>query len=254
MKSASPPKVTLRLRIGEHPVTVHADLPPERARADQLLPILQAVVDAEVDCAARDSQAAGRPISCCRGCSACCRAQPVPVTPPEAYALARLVESLPEDKQSPLRERFARNEAALDEAGLSDEYFRPRGELTRVEAREIAVRYIALRLPCPFLVDDACSIYEHRPLVCRQYLVTSPSALCNDPLQNPVDVLPLRLKPAGATLQVLSEALGRHQASVPLALALRYVELHRAELERLYTAEAMSRRWLEHLLAQPLTR
>ena len=24
--------------------------------------------------------------------------------------------------------------------------------------------------PCPFLVNDACSIYEHRPFVCRNYV------------------------------------------------------------------------------------
>jgi uncharacterized protein len=31
---------------------------------------------------------------------------------------------------------------------------------------------------CPFLEDDKCSIYEHRPFVCRVYHVLSPSELC----------------------------------------------------------------------------
>lgn len=32
--------------------------------------------------------------------------------------------------------------------------------------------------PCPFLQDSACAIYDERPLVCREYLVTNPPAAC----------------------------------------------------------------------------
>ena len=34
------------------------------------------------------------------------------------------------------------------------------------------------RIPCPFLEDESCSIHPERPLVCREYLVTSPAELC----------------------------------------------------------------------------
>ena len=41
-------------------------------------------------------------------------------------------------------------------------------------------------VPCPFLEDESCSIHPERPLVCREYLVTSPAALCAGPTQEGV--------------------------------------------------------------------
>ena len=55
--------------------------------------------------------------------------------------------------------------------------------------------YYALRLPCIFLEDGACSIYEHRPAACREYLVTSPAELCQDMEKNPLQNCPFPSEP-----------------------------------------------------------
>ena len=55
--------------------------------------------------------------------------------------------------------------------------------------------YYAQRLPCIFLEDESCSIYEFRPAACREYLVTSPAEFCQDmtqPAVKPVSV-PFRI-------------------------------------------------------------
>ena len=39
--------------------------------------------------------------------------------------------------------------------------------------------YAALRTPCPFLLDDACTIYEVRPYVCAGVISTSPVEYCD---------------------------------------------------------------------------
>ena len=119
-----------------------------------------------VDRAVAHSEAAGKPISCCRGCSACCRAQPVPVTPAEAYALWRLVENLPEPRRSEIKSRFADRAARLHAEGLAAVYLDRDPNITPQAAREVARHYFSLGLVCPFLEDDACGIYDHRPLVC----------------------------------------------------------------------------------------
>ena len=38
--------------------------------------------------------------------------------------------------------------------------------------------YTACRVPCPFLIDDACSIYEVRPFVCASLVSVSPTEYC----------------------------------------------------------------------------
>ncbi len=81
-----------------------------------------------------------RPIACREGCGNCCRANTdIPVYPLELagiywYAIERM--------QGPLRDRL--------KAQLQGHAGAP---------------------PCPFLIDDACSIYPLRPGVCRLFVV-----------------------------------------------------------------------------------
>jgi Fe-S-cluster containining protein len=98
---------------------------------------------------------------------------------------------------------------------------------------------MGLGLVCPFLETDLCGIYEHRPFVCRQYLVTSPKELCVNPLVSPVKVVPMVLAPATAMLNAATGFLGKPQYTVPLTLALVYAQAHRDELQRTYPSESV---------------
>jgi Fe-S-cluster containining protein len=163
---------TLRLKVGDlsiaHPITV----PSGPVAATAVLPALQGLVNATVGAAE-----SGKAISCRKGCGACCR-QLVPISRTEGEALLALVEAMPREQRKAVRSRFAAAEAAIAEAGLAE-----RG--TRSD-REMSVAYFALGVPCPFLEDESCSIHPARPLVCREYLVTSPAELCAGPAQEGV--------------------------------------------------------------------
>jgi Fe-S-cluster containining protein len=246
--SARRPTVRLELRVLGEKVAVEAPRPPDQARLDELLPLFQTVDDALIGRAVRRAEAAGKAVSCCKGCSACCRAQPVPVTPPEAYSLWRLVEALPEPRRTEVRRRFADRAQRLREAGLATPFLERDPSLSQDEARAIAERYFRLGLVCPFLEDDACGIYADRPFVCRQYLVTSPAELCADPFANPVRPIEMLVAAAGATLRIAEETLGTPQHTVPLVLALEYAEAHRTELERTGPADELAWRWLATLI------
>ena len=68
--------------------------------------------------------------------------------------------------------------------------------------RELSLAYFALRVPCPFLEDESCSIHAERPLVCREYLVTSPAELCAGPTQEGVTPVAVpKVSPAARRLQ-----------------------------------------------------
>src|SRR3954452_14275346 len=97
--------VTLKLRILDKLVDVSGDVPQGQIRLDQVLPLLRQIDDVAIDRAVQRSETAGKSISCCRGCFACCRAQPVPVTPAEAYTLWLLVDGLPEPSRTEVREK-----------------------------------------------------------------------------------------------------------------------------------------------------
>jgi Fe-S-cluster containining protein len=237
----------IELTVLGQSVAVEGDAPEGPARVDELLPFLYAIDNAIIDVAVRAVEAQGKSVSCCKGCSACCRAQPVPVTPAEALALARLVDALPEPRRTEVRARFAARVAKLQAAGLFDAFLRLIPIADKEQARAAAKSYFQLGLVCPFLEDDACSIHPQRPFVCRQYLVTSPAELCDDPLTNKVDVIPIPAGPAGALLTASEPVAGRPQLTVPLVLALEYVERHRDELERTGDAGTILNQWLAAL-------
>jgi Fe-S-cluster containining protein len=163
---------TLRLAMGElrivHPITV----PIAAVPAAEIVPALQGLVNAVVEAAE-----AGKEVSCRKGCGACCR-QLVPVSLSEGERLLQVVAAMPAGRRDALKTKFAAAEAAIDAAGLT-----ARGQRSD---RELSAAYFALRVPCPFLEDESCSIHPERPLVCREYLVTSPAALCAGPRQEGV--------------------------------------------------------------------
>jgi Fe-S-cluster containining protein len=168
---------TLRLSVGDlrivHPITV----PSGPVLAADVVPALQGLVNAVVAAAE-----AGKAISCRKGCGACCR-QLVPISRTEGERLLSTVAALPAGRRAALEARFTAAEAALAAADLKERKGRP--------DRELSTAYFALGIPCPFLEEESCSIHPDRPLVCREYLVTSPADLCAGPAQEGVTPVPV---------------------------------------------------------------
>ena len=119
------------------------------------------ISDSEVESHIRKiSPTEGAP-ACHQGCHACCLKPTVPITEPELAVISWFSsEVLSGVLRGQVKTRlFEHNE----------------------------------RLECPFLVDRKCSIYDVRPLICRQFLVkTRPCEIGEDVLQTrPHDVIAL---------------------------------------------------------------
>lgn len=222
---------TVRLKVGDlsiaHPITV----PSAPVAATAVLPALQGLVNATVAAAEK-----GKDVSCRKGCGACCR-QLVPISRTEGEALLALVEAMPKERRKAVRARFAAAEAAIATAGLAGR----RGRSDRESAqsnRALSVAYFALGVPCPFLEDESCSIHPDRPLVCREYLVTSPAELCAGPTQEGVTPVPVpKLSLAAQRLQ------GESESWFPLALLMAWSRTPRTPAKRRPGTE-----WLQRFL------
>jgi len=51
-------------------------------------------------------------------------------------------------------------------------------ELLMAETRPLSTRYLEMGIPCPFLVNNQCCIYEVRPLSCSGHYSVSPPEWC----------------------------------------------------------------------------
>lgn len=218
------------LRINGEPVEMEMTVPAFPVKPHRMLPVFQQMSSAMVGECVSAVEAKGKTISCKAGCGACCR-QSVPISEVEAYQLAELVESMPEPRRAEVKRRFAR---ALDHftqikwfdqlidikdmANAGDPDFSPD------KFNEVISSYMNENIPCPFLEEESCSIHPDRPLVCREYLVTSPSENCKSPTYDNIEKVPIFMQPSKAMLMVGKTKNSERMSSLMMIEALDFVE------------------------------
>ena len=204
----------LVLVLSDEPVRLELTVPSGPVAVKDVLPIFQGLSSLMAERATARIEAEGKAVSCRAGCGACCR-QLVPISAPEARALADLVAAMPEPRQSQVRQRFDDALTALSAAGVLDRQSQP----VDGNVAELGLDYFQLRIACPFLEDEACSIHRDRPLSCREYLVASPAEHCETPSANTIDRLKLEGHPSLTLLKAEATA-----GWMPLVLALGFSE------------------------------
>lgn len=182
------------LRLGKNLYKCELDMPAGPVRVAELLPVLNKLAGFVVEGAVEETVEAGGSISCKAGCGACCR-QPVPVSVHEAEVLEAVIAGMDAERRAMIEARFETAMQRMDEGGLL-EPMRGVQSLDEIGRRDLALRYFALGIPCPFLEEESCSIYEHRPMRCREYLVTSPAENCSTPTPQTVKMVPLKGAPS----------------------------------------------------------
>lgn len=214
----------VEITLDGQPLKMEMTVPAFTVKPQRMLPVFQQMTNSFVDIGIGQAHSRGESISCKKGCGACCR-QPVPLAEIEAYQIAELVAQMPEPRQTAVKERFEKAFAHFAEIG----WFERLGEAatqTPREQEQVVTDYFREGIPCPFLVDESCSIHQDRPLACREYLVTSPAENCSSPTQETVDKIPL---PVNAAVKILP--LGQTKVItgvnfIPLVLALKWVEMN----------------------------
>ena len=196
-------------------------VPTEPIGLKEMLPLFFSFADGVIGTAANGIEQTGEKISCKKGCGACCR-QLVPISETEARWIQELVDHLPPQRQSHIRERFAEARRRLAENGLLEKLLHPE-DWAEGEGWSIAMSYFRLGIACPFLENEACSIHPDRPVKCREYLVTSPAEHCREPNAEtirPVE-LPFQMWTAMARLENASSTKEKVRW-VPLILSLAW--------------------------------
>lgn len=147
----------------------------------------------------------GEKVSCAKGCSTCCFQH---ISAPAAHAIA-VVDFL--YSREPVLTQFLENYRPWHEiaGNLCDEMdsaynaaIDPSLESSSGEfGKALSRKYFSQKIPCPFLVKSACSIYEVRPICCAAHLSVGPREWC-DPADTH-DIHTYEAVPGGTDLQEL---------------------------------------------------
>jgi Fe-S-cluster containining protein len=203
-------------------------VPKGPLRVIELLPLVHSFADALAGAAIGMVEEEGQEVACKKGCGACCR-QLVPVAEVEARYIRAVVHRLPEPRRAEIGARFDQARRQLSEAGLLEKLLHP-DQWAEGEGLEVGMTYFYQGIPCPFLDHESCSIYEDRPLACREYLVTSPVEHCAQPRAETIKCVKMPLKVWTAVAALDEVPLGTCFIRwVPLIVAPDWAEAHPAE-------------------------
>jgi Fe-S-cluster containining protein len=222
-------------------LTTAIDVPTGLIPITAIVPVTRRLGDEAAQLEIQQASAAGQTISCRMGCAACCRML-VPLSAPEAFALREYVDQLPIDRRTHLLNRLSDRKESLKREGLWDrlndvaEANRP---VPDEELDPINRSYYALRIPCPYLEDEMCLIYESRPAACRELLVTSPAELCQDLVRNPVTPLPVSMRISSILGLVWGTLTSSPPRLIPLPMALEWAERHEEESRRTWSGSSL---------------
>lgn len=216
------------LTIGGEPLKMEMTVPANPVKPHRMLPVFQKMTNAFVGMSAVAAGSRGETISCRAGCGACCR-QPVPISELEVYHIAEVVDAMPERRRSEIKNRFRsavehfRSINWFDRmTSIGNMSLTKSREKVTAEMRDAAMQYFHESVACPFLENESCSIHEDRPVVCREYLVTSPAVNCSSPTAETVSQVELVLTPS-KTLRYVGST-GRFTGFIPLIRALELAE------------------------------
>ncbi len=230
------------LEFGDAAIEANASIPAGAMRPADLLPVLLGLTDAIVAVSADGAQRAGRQVSCGPGCGACCR-QVVPISEAEAIYTAELVDAMPPEGRRRVRQRFADAIGALGEPVLA--LLRDTANLKSQESRRaLHAAYFARGVACPFLENESCSIHQHRPAACREYLVTSPPQNCCNPGPDTLEMVWLPVKPS-EILYCFGDGIGNETTRwMPLVLALEWADSRCGAPQQAWDAPQMFRNFM----------
>ena len=214
---------SVRINIGGQPLDLQMTVPAKPVKPQRMLPIFQQMATNFVSLSETAVENAGGKISCRKGCGACCR-QPVPLAEIETYKIAEMVEAMPEPRRTEIKKRFADAWHHFADIGWFerlDECF----NLSPEERNKVILEYFYEGIPCPFLEDESCSIHLERPVICREYLVTTPAENCSKPTAENIRMVEIPVKPSGVVRKITnSEKLNQPVNFVPLILALEWAD------------------------------
>lgn len=227
-------KLHIHMFDGVHEIS--ARFPTGPAKLLEMLPVARGISEGITNVAIGYALSEGGKISCRAGCGACC-SQLVPIAPAEAVRLAEIVVAMPEGRGAAVRKRFENAVGRLREAGLVDRNAPPCQAALRASPQagkslweDASRRYFDTRIPCPFLEDASCGVYSERPMVCREYNVTTPPSLCAT-MSPDARTIPRLVRMSEVMTEYTNKRLGRMDFCIPLALSFDWARANRKAFE-----------------------
>lgn len=205
----------------------------------ELVPMARELMDLMVSDAVNGAIKSGQKIACRKGCHAeCCRFL-VSVSVPEAIAMASETAMLAANERRRIVDS-CRTFAEQIQYRMSRDDFAANGSVGR---NDLTSWYYKQGLPCPFLEEDCCSIYEWRPIVCRECIVVGSPDVCKSGGGVRTELsMPVHL--ANVLVRLTGELFSSDGESVVLSGVFDWFASHGQAYKKVWSREFLVRRFI----------
>jgi len=230
-------RLEAELTIFGEATTVRAEVLDAPAGLADVVPLARQIADEVSRRAIHAALGEGHTVLCAKGCSACCRYL-VPLSAPELLCLERNLAMMPPETRSQAIRRLRRARQQIIDAGP------PAPDDGGEPGRSVSAWYASLEMDCPFLTEQACGIYDRRPIACRQHLSASSPELCNGHQPGVGQTVPVPLDVCHALAVLAAEMTETPLQAVMLPLALNWLANESQHLRRRWPGPLLVERFL----------
>jgi Fe-S-cluster containining protein len=120
---------------------------------------------------------------------------------------------------------------------------------SEIQINRLSGWYTGLKLACPFLLDSLCTMYEQRPLACREHIVTGSAASCDLEKADELQIVQMPVSVLECLGRLTAELEQSDVEAVMLPLALPWAQKNIVRSRRTWPAVTMVERFIEILEA-----
>ena len=206
--------VEREILVSGTPVRFRVDIMHEYLNLSDIVPLARMICDKLLDATVLASTNNKCPVSCRKGCAACC-SYLVSLSIAEVFRLQNEFALMPANEgRIPILKSCVHAAFKILKQNVTGPKINGSSEL-----KQISNWYAQLNLQCPFLSDGMCSIYEQRPLACREYFVTNSPNCCSGGSNEPDVVrLPVSMHEVLGVFAAQLEQSEIEAVMLPLAL------------------------------------
>ena len=188
----------------------------------------------------------GQSVSCHKGCSACCHYL-IPLSVPEVLRLREEVLSMSAAASGRILQSCLDTAERILDRRLRTSYVERFSQSGQPRLSQVSKWYGGLRLACPFLSDGLCTLYEQRPIACREHIVTSSPRTCEIEATNEPEVVRMPVSVLDALGQLAADLEQSDVEAVMLPLALPWAQSNLERSHRSWPAATMVKRFVDIL-------
>jgi Fe-S-cluster containining protein len=238
--------IGLELDILGEPVNLRISAGAESATLAEIVPLARAVCTRITDAVIKKIRQKEDAIPCRAGCSACCHYL-VPLSVPEAFKITEEALAAPASRRM-LMERLwllaARRVLRQQPPPILTDPTPKQSAEDKAAQNAVSDWYRNLKLTCPFLSGGMCSIYEMRPLACREYFVKGSEKACAGGCGT-AEKIQMPVRTAEVLTELASELEGTDPEAVMLPLVLIWHADNLNRSNRTWPAIEMVERFVE---------